>query len=119
MNKLSRKRIINTLKGLGLSNIDIQVYIFLAKNGPHELRDVASALKLKDREVTRSVKDLQGMTVVIASIQHPLEFMALPFEEVIDLLIEVKKEQAKAMQQAKNELLSSWRKMTKEPSEKS
>ena len=119
MNKLSRERIINTLKGLGLSNIDIQVYIFLAKNGPHELRDVASALKLKNRAITRSVKDLQGMTIVTASIQHPLEFMALSFDDVINLLIEVKKEQAKAMQQSKRELLSNWRKITKERPEKS
>jgi len=107
------------LKGLGLSNIDTQVYVFLSKQGPHKMREVALALNLHEKKVHTSLKDLQGKNIVIASIQYPLEFMAVPFEEVINLFIEIKKEQAKAMEQVKKELLYNWRKITKDRSEKS
>lgn len=110
---MSKERIIKALKGLGLSNIDSQVYIFLAKQGPHKLREIALALNLHERKVDRSLKELQSISIVKASIQVPLEFMAVPFEEVIDLFIEVKKEQAKTMQESREELLSSWRKIIK------
>ena len=109
MNKLSKERIIKALKRLGLSNIDTQVYVFLAKQGPHTTSDIASLLNLHERKVHRSIKDLQSISIIKASVQYPLEFMAMPFEEMIDLFIEVKKEQAKAMQESKEELLSSWR----------
>ena len=116
---MSNKRINETLKKFGLSNIDIQVYVFLANQGLNEIREIALALNLPERKVHRSLRDLQDIRIVNASIAYPLKFMAVPFKEVIDLLIEVKKEQAKAMQQAKDELLSSWRKITKKIPEKS
>ena len=116
---MSSKRINETLRKFGLSNIDIQVYVFLANQGLNEIREIALALNLPERKVHRSLRDLQDIRIVNASIAYPLKFMAVPFKEVIDLLIEVKKEQAKAMQQTKDELLYSWRKIIKERPDKS
>ena len=116
---MSKKRIIKALKGLGLSNIDTQVYILLAKNGPHEMREIALALNLHWRKINRSLKELQSINIVITSIECPLEFVAVPFEEVIDLFIEVKREQAKTIQASKKELLSTWRSITEKDDEKS
>ena len=116
---MSKKRIIKALKGLGLSNIDTQVYILLAKNGPHEMREIALALNLHCRKINRSLKELQSINIVKASIECPLEFVAVPFEEVIDLFIEVKREQAKTIQASKKELLSTWRSITEKDDEKS
>ena len=110
---MSKERITKTLRELGLSNTDTQVYVFLAKNGPHELRDVASALSLFERKVRRSLRDLRTQKMVRASVENPLEFIAIPFEEIIDLFIEIKKEKAKAMLESKEELLSTWRSIVK------
>ena len=106
---MSKKRIIEALKGLGFTNSDTQVYVFLEKEGPHKTREIAIALNLDERKVYTSVKELQSINIVKTSIENPLEFVAVPFEEVIDLFIEVKKEQAKTMQESKEELLSSWK----------
>lgn len=103
----------------GLSSIDVQVYVFLANQGSKEIKDIASALDLPEKKIHRSLKDLQSLRIVEASIEYPLEFIAVPFEEVLDLIIEVKKEQAKTLQASKKELLSSWRKITEETSDKS
>ena len=110
---MSKERVIKALKGLGLSSVDVQVYIFLARTGPKKMREIALALNLHERKVDRSLKELQAISIVKASIEYPLEFVALPFEEVIDLFIEVKREQAKTMRESREELLSSWRKTIK------
>ena len=113
---MSKKRIINALKGLGLSSIDTQVYIFLAKEGPQKMREIALALNLPENKVDRSLKELQSISIVKASIDRPLNFMAMPLEEVIDLFIEVKKEQAKTMQESREELISNWKTTIKKKS---
>jgi sugar-specific transcriptional regulator TrmB len=110
---LSKERVIKALKGLGLSSVDVQVYIYLARTGPQKMTEIALALNLPQRKVDRSLKELQTISIVKASIEYPLEFMAVPFEEVIDLFIEVKREQAKTMQESREELLSSWKKTIK------
>jgi sugar-specific transcriptional regulator TrmB len=116
---LSKKRVTKALRGLGLSSVDVQVYIHLARTGPHKLREIALALNLPERKVDRSVKELQSISIVKASIENPLEFEAVPFEEVIDLFIEVKKKQAKSMKKNREELLSSWKVVIKRETAKS
>ena len=111
--RLSKERVIKALKGLGLSSVDVQVYIYLARAGPKKMREITLALNLPERKVERSLKELQEISIVKASIENPLEFVAVPFEEVIDLFIEVKREQAKTMQESREELLTSWNAMMK------
>ena len=79
--------------------------------------EIALALNLPEEKVDRSLKELQSISIVKASIENPLEFVAVPFEEVIDLFIEVKREQAKTMQQSREELLSQWLTVMKKNSE--
>ena len=117
MNELSKERVFTALKELGLSDIATQIYVFLAKQGPHRTGEIALALDLNERKVRRSLKDLQNQKIVIASIEEPLDFIALAFEDVIDLFIKVKKEQAKVVQESKEELLSSWVAMAKKETE--
>lgn len=115
---MSKKRIAKALNGLELTKHDSAVYIFLAKQGPHTMRDIMSVLNLNERKAQTSLKNLQSKKIVMASIEQPQEFTAVPFKEVIELSIEIKREQAKAIQEAKDKLLSIWQKMTKEKSEK-
>ena len=116
---MSKERVNKALRSLGLSNVDVQVYISLAITGHQKLREIASTLNLSEKRAHRSLKDLQSLNIVQASVEYPLEFMAIPFEEVINLIIEVKKEQAKTLHASKEELLSTWRSITKKDNKKS
>ena len=80
------------------------------------MREITGALNLQESKVYGSLKDLQSIEIVKASIEHPLKFSAIPFEEMIDIFIEVKKEQAKTMKQSRDELLSSWKTVIKKNS---
>ena len=66
-----------------------------------------------------SLKRLQNKGITIANDERPFEFSAVPFEDVLDLLMEIKKEQAQALKESSKEALSSWRKIVEENSEKS
>ncbi len=106
---MSKERIINALKGLGLTQDDILVYVFLAKNGSHDERKISEILGFHVRQTSRYLKNLQEIEIVKAVGEDPVQYSAMPFEEVIDLFIEVKKEQTKKMQENREELLSSWK----------
>jgi sugar-specific transcriptional regulator TrmB len=115
--RLSLKRVIEALVSLGLSHTEARIYVFLEKSGSHADAAIAQALKLHTKELVNSLKNLQNKKIVKASAQQTVKFSAVPFEKAIDLLIEVKKEQAQNLQERKMELLSSWQNITKKNSE--
>ena len=104
-----------TLVSLGFGLKDAQVYIYLALNGPHKAREITVKLLYKEL-VYRSLRNLQNKEVVKATSGHPAVFSAIPFEDVLNLLAEVKREQEKALREVREELLSNWRKMIKKNS---
>jgi hypothetical protein len=57
--------------------------------------------------------------VVKATTNYPAVFSAISFEDILDLLTEIKKEKAHALREAREELLSSWKSMIKKNSKNS
>ena len=51
------------------------------------------------------MKHLQNKGITRISNEFPSEFSAVPFERALDLLLEVKKEQAKSLEASKAELV--------------
>lgn len=110
---MSLERVLKTLQGFGLSRMDAEVYVYLAKKGPQKGTDIADALKIRKQQLYPILKTLQAKGVVTVSPEHPALFSAVAFEKALDLLLEANMEQAKAIKETKEELLSSWRDMTK------
>ena len=106
---MSLERIFKALVDLGLSETDAQVYINLATKGPAKARTIIHNLAVTKRQIYRCLKRLQNKGIIIANDEHPTKFSALPFEKVLDMLIEMKQEQAQAIKKRRKELLSSWR----------
>ena len=119
MRKLSLERVIKALVDLGLSRIEAEVYVHLAKRGPNEMVNLADALNFRKQELHRSLRNLQNKGIITANPEGNKLFSALPFEKAIELLIEIRTEQAQIIQESREELLSSWREMKKETPEKS
>lgn len=116
---MSLERVIQALVGLGLSRVDAEVYVHLAKRGSIERVNLAKALRFSKKKLRESLMNLQSKGIVKGSPEDKALFLALPFEQAIELLIKIKTEQAQIMQETKEELLSSWRKMIKEKPKKS
>jgi sugar-specific transcriptional regulator TrmB len=70
-------------------------------------------LKLYKQQLYRSLKRLQKKGVINASLERPARFSAVPLEKILDFSIEAKKEQALALQESREDLLSRWRILVK------
>lgn len=100
---------LKALESFGFAKMDAEVYVYLAKKGPLKGADIANALKIRKQQLYPILKNLQDKGVVTASPEPQLLFSALAFEKALELLVKANFEQAKAIKETKEELLSSWR----------
>ena len=104
---MSLEKIIETLVSLGLSRLDAEVYVYIAKNGPKSLNDLDKSLNYSKIQISKSLKKLIAITLV--NKEEPM-FSALPFEDALELLIEKQREQEKTLKETKNHLVKAWKK---------
>lgn len=107
---------LKTLANLGFGKRDTDVYVFLSEMGPQKGKIIADVLHLSRQQLYRSLKYLRKRHVVNISVDHPVLFSAIPFEQLIELVIGIKLEQARVLKESREELLSSWRSMGKQAS---
>jgi sugar-specific transcriptional regulator TrmB len=103
---LSLERVLKALIGLGLSQTDAEVYVHLATAGPATARTIVNNLTINKRQIYRSLKALQQKGIASGNDEYPAEFYAVAFEKALDLLLDVKKEQAKSLEASKAELIA-------------
>ena len=106
---MSREWVLKTLVGLGLSQVEAEIYLFLAQTGPLIGTEIACALKLYKQQLYRSLRNLKCKGCVKATPGRPALFSAVSLEEVLDLFMKSKVKQAKILQANRDELLSAWR----------
>ena len=109
MKKLSLKLALKELKRLGLADTDSRVYIYLSKKGPCEKNDLSDALNLTNHQLCLSINSLMIRGMVSTIPEGSVKYFAIPLEKVLDEFMREAKEQARALQASKKELLSTWR----------
>jgi len=112
---MSRERVIKALFSLGMEKKDIEVYVFLAREGPHESHSIGEALGMNDQEIVNRLEILKKKGVVKAMGEIvPAQFFAVPFEKVVDLLTDANLKQAQHIEENKQIILKNWDSMLKE-----
>lgn len=86
---MSLERVIKALTGLGLTRSDAEVFIYQAKKGPQTIVEIARALNYGTHKISTSLTTL--ITKELATANHGI-FSVIPFEEALDLLINIEKE---------------------------
>jgi sugar-specific transcriptional regulator TrmB len=92
----------------GLTQIDADIYLFLAKKGTQKGLEIRTALKLTKEQIYTSLKNMKSKGIISSTLEHPARFIALPFEKVLDLFIKAKVEETQRLQQTKDEILANW-----------
>ena len=103
---MSLERVIKALVGLGLSRVEAEVYVFLAKKGPLTVETLLKFLNYKKNKILSSLKTLSSKKLIFQGVK---EYVALPFEEALELLIEQEKEKAKVLQENRESLIDTWK----------
>jgi len=105
---MSKEWIFRTLLNQGLQQIDAQIYVFLTTEGPKNRKSIAQTLNLNRYEISHSLSHLKSIGIISEIPKRPIMFSALSFDKVLGLLLEIKKDQTKELQESRGKLISSW-----------
>jgi len=111
---LSLERVLKTLEGFGLSRVESEVYVYLAKSGPTKAKDLSNQLGIKKQQLHVALSSLRKRGIVAKKSEHASLFSALAFEELLNLLLKLDSEKVETIKETKQELINSWRNVTKQ-----
>ncbi len=106
---MSLERVFKVLESFGLARQDAEIYVYLAKRGPKNERDLSDALKIARQQLSLSLKSLQTKGIVLSSKEQVGLFSAVAFEEVFDSLVRASIERADGIKKTREELIASWK----------
>jgi sugar-specific transcriptional regulator TrmB len=98
----------NMLQALGLSKHETRVYLYLALSKERKASEISEALNLHRTNTYRILGDLEKRGLVSSVFEKPLKFIAVPFEQTIDALIETKKLRIQKLEKKKRNLIELW-----------
>jgi sugar-specific transcriptional regulator TrmB len=107
---LTQDWLFNTLIDLGFKQSEAIIYVFLTLNGPQKTKDLALIAKMDKSRVYAVLKKLQKEGIVEIKQKRPFQFLAIPFERLLDLKIQVNLNEAKNIEDKKSDILKQWRK---------
>ena len=105
VNVLSEETIKTVLKNAGLTEKEAMLYIFLAKHEPLKSTEVAKLIKKDKAQVFRILKKLQAKGFVEETLEFPARYTVVPFENIIDSVVEAKRNEVLFIEEAKKDLL--------------
>jgi sugar-specific transcriptional regulator TrmB len=106
MIRLSSDKVLRILLQIGLPQIEAKVYLVLAIKGPKKTEDLANELQMSSLKLHVILKRLQERGFVSAA---PANFVAIPFEILLDTLARNRLQEAQEITEKKNTILSQWR----------
>lgn len=100
---------MTALTNLGLSKTDAQVYTFLATKGPQKIEKIMEEMQLQEKPLFLSLEILRRKGVVSLKQERSALFIALPFNEALELLVKEHLEQAQVIEQSKDKISFEWK----------
>lgn len=97
-----------SLKILGLSTMELKLFILLSKIGPVKETELSTKLNISEKKVAQHLKNLYDKGLIRKSVKQPSLIFALPFENALDLLTKKNLEQANSLKRNKKDLLKDW-----------
>ena len=98
---------IKALVSLGLSRVDAEVYVYVAKKGSQSVMDLNNALNYSKNQIYASLRTLIEQDLIN---KEDSTYLAISFEEALELLIRRNREDEKLLEENKKELLVNWKK---------
>lgn len=98
---------ISALTALGLRRIEAELYIFLTKKKTQKIEDLGQAFNIEKNKINSYLLNLENLELVS---KDKSVISAIPFEEALELLINLKKKQTEDMKTNKEELLTDLKK---------
>ncbi len=111
---MSLRRVLEALESFGLSSLESEVYVYLAKAGPSEVEELTLNLRMPTRQLHAALTGLRNRGIVSNMPERTALYSAVAFSELVNRYVKSNVEQAEMIIGTKQELLDSWRNMFKE-----
>ena len=105
---MSLEQIIHALESLGLSNIEAEVYVFVARKGQINSKYLEVSLKYSKDQIDNSLDVLFDKGLV--NKKQRTIISAIPFDEALELLIKNQRQEEISLKKLKKKLINSWKK---------
>jgi len=103
------KQISRALMRFKLSKNEVKVYLFLSRFGSQKVQQISENMDVHRTEVYKTLRTLEAQGLITRILDKPMKFVALPFEQVLENLIERRRKRIIQLEQKKMELLEMWR----------
>jgi len=103
------KQINRALMRFKLSKNEVKVYLFLARFGSQKVQQISENMDVHRTEVYKTLRTLEAQGLITRILDKPMKFVALPFEQVLENLIEGRRKRIIQLEQRKTELIAMWR----------
>ncbi len=110
---LGEDNLRKALKDFGLTDSEVEIYLFVSKHGVLSGTDIAHLIKKDKAQTFRILKNLQTKGFVEATIEVPARYSPVEFEKVLELTIKAKKDEAAAIEETREQLLNYWKELSK------
>ena len=111
---MGNETIRTVLRNMGLTEKEVEVYIFLSRRGVLRSLEIARGLKTYRTEVYRVLQSLKAKGLISITLEAPMRFKATPFNEILDLFIKTRREEVTKIEDSKPELLNDWEDFNRE-----
>ena len=111
---MAEATIKNMLKEFGLTDTESEVYLFLSKYGASKGTQIAKQTKKDKAQIYHALKSLVAKGLAESTLESPVRFTPVAFENVVESAIKAKQEEAAKIQNTKQELLDYWKTLNKE-----
>jgi sugar-specific transcriptional regulator TrmB len=102
------------LTRLGLTELQAQIYLILARMDKATLRDLSVAAKVDRANVYRVINRLQELNLIEKLLATPTIFRALPLNEGLKMLLEKKDQEHNEIKAKTRDMLSRYKKVSQD-----
>ncbi|KYH42648.1 MAG: TrmB family transcriptional regulator [Candidatus Bathyarchaeota archaeon B26-1] len=107
-----------SLSKFGLLKNETKVYLYLARFGGQKAQRVSEALSIHRTETYKILRKLEKMGLIYRVLDKPAKFVALPIDQALSNLIEIKRQRLMLLEKTKEEIVKLWRSLPR-PTENS
>jgi DNA-binding Lrp family transcriptional regulator len=105
---ISDQEITEILAQLGFSTSQAKLYIILAREGISTASTVAKKAQIDRAETYRTIARLQEKGFIKKTLAHPSKFQAIPINELIPTLVQMKKDDIAQIEKKSSEIIKSY-----------
>lgn len=98
----------NGLAGMGLTDQQSKIYVFLAKKGAKKASEVARLLNLPRTHTYNLLSSLQKKGLVSCTMNYPIRFVATPLDKAVRTLLDMEKQKLVSFESQSKQMLEAW-----------